>query len=419
MSRPVHRDKARLFFRGLGTIAVLLLVALVGIRVQGGGGVPGKTYTSVTARFDNIGMLNPRHAVTRDGVRIGEVTETRYTPDGAEVEMRLDGDVDVFRDATAEVTNKSALGRKTVALEVGTPEAGPLGDEVIPESQTVDSTALDDALAPLDARTRELLSSTLRETGAGVLGHQDDLNQLVRSAPELLDGASEVSLVLADPETELPELLRAANRLAGRFQGKGDVIAALVKDLDRTLAAVATDGGGPLGATLEAAPATLRQARSGLDRLRRPLVDVRATVERMRGGLDSLARSEPAIRAFLRTSVSPLDRLPGVSRVATPAVQDLEGLLADARPLVPQVARALASADLLLAGLSPYATDIGGLAAAHPMLSGRLGPGQHYFSAMLVMPGLYTASLPDPLVTQVPYPAPGGGAWSDNPGRGR
>ena len=58
MSRErIHRDDARRFVWGVGVIALLLLVAIVGGVVQTGGALPGRRYTYVTAVFDNVGVL--------------------------------------------------------------------------------------------------------------------------------------------------------------------------------------------------------------------------------------------------------------------------------------------------------------------------------------------------------------------------
>jgi phospholipid/cholesterol/gamma-HCH transport system substrate-binding protein len=100
--------------------------------------------------------------------------------------------------------------------------------------------------------------------------------------------------------------------------------------------------------------------------------------------------------------------VPDVSAVADPAVKNLVQPLRDAQPLVPQVGAALSDAQTLLFGLSPYAADAGMFFSHHDLLSGTLGPGKHYFAAMLTAAGLWSVNgLPDPTWVSEPYPDPG------------
>ena len=418
MPAPVHRDQARKFLAGVITLLVIGTVAFVGSTVQAGGELPGKGYTYVTAAFQNVGMLNPRQDVTQNGVRVGTVSSITYRDGVAVVTMRLDGQRDVYRDATASVHNASALGRKHVELNPGTAAAGPLGGQAIPLQRTDDSTALDDVLDTLDPQTRAGLGASLRELGGGTAGHSSDLHDFVQTAGPSLESVGRIAGTLTSPGAEVPQLLDSASRLAGRFQGHEADLAALLSQADSTFRAVSVDGGQPLGTTLRDLPPTLQAARQGLDALRGPLADARSAMSTLRPGADALGASTGDLRGLLREAVGPLRQVPGVSGKATPAVQDLTQTFADARPLVPQVSDAINAADVLLAGLAPYATDIGRFFSEHDLLSGSIAPDQHYFSAMLVLPGLYSASLPDPTVNRIPYPQPGGGAWRDNPAEG-
>lgn len=419
MPRPVHRKQARTFLIGIATLAVAVAFAWVGASVQGGGELPGKAYTYVKAAFDDVGMLNPQEEVAQDGVRIGQVDSVEYRNGRAIVTMRLDGKRQVYRDASARAANESVLGRKQIYLDPGTPSAGPLGDRTIPVSQTNDSGSVSEMLSVFDRQTREALRTSLLELGGGLAGHSQDLRDVVRAAPGLLDDFGEVSGALSSEQADLPSLLAAANRLAGRFEGRQRELSSLLEQVDTTFRAINVDGGQPLGDTVKALPTTLRQAREGLKTLNGPLADVRSAMTTIRPGGQALGASTEDLRVFLRESVHPLGKVPGVTEQAVPAVEDLTHTVADARPLVPRLSRTVADANVLLHGLSPYASDIGRFFSQHDLLSGKFAPNKHYFSAMLTMPGLYSASVDDPAADTEPYPPPGGAAWDDNRGGGR
>ncbi|HVW43594.1 MAG TPA: MlaD family protein [Amycolatopsis sp.] len=420
MPAAVHRDQARKFVIGVVTIVVIGVIGFVGARVQGGGSLPLKTYTNVSAAFGNVGLLQAEEDVTEGGVRIGQVTSIEYRDRQGIVHMRLDGDHQIYRDAHATIGNHSALGRKYVEIAPGTPAAGPLGDAEIPATQTTDSNSLDALFDVFDPQTRAGLDTSLQQLGGGMLGHSQDLHDVLSASPVLVTSLGDVTGTLASPDTDLPALLRSADTLTGRFQGHEQELSSLLEQTDTTLQALNVNGAKPLSDTIQALPSTLRQARAGLTSLNGPLADVQSAVTTIQPGGQALGASVPDLRAVLRDGTPVLNKVPGVAGQANPAVDDLTHTLADARPLVPKVSETLANADPLLAGLSPYASDAGRFFSEHDLLSGNYGPDKHFFSAMVAFPGLYNVSLPDPTSNSqvVPYPTPGGGAWAGQPNGG-
>lgn len=413
MTMPVHRDEARRFMFGIGTLALLVVVAIVGGIVQTGGALPAKKYTYVTATFSDVGILKTGKEVRTSGVRVGTVSEIEYVDGAAEVTLRLDGEQDIYDDATAFVGNVSALGKKYVDLDPGTADAGELGADGIPLEQTTPSTSVEDILGAFDPATRRQLQVALRELSTGLAGHGQDLNVVLARSPELLADLEVVTGALTSPSADLPGTLTSATRLVSRFRGREDQIAALMHNADLTVSALSVDDGDPLRRTVEALPPTLRDARGALDALHPPLADARVAVRDLRPGGEALGRSSGSLRAFLRNSVDPLERVPGIAEQAEPVVIDLTSTLADARPLIPRVSDGVQSLAELLFPAAPYAGDMGRFFSQHDLLSGTLGSDdQHYFAAMLTGAGLFSVNgLPDPLYGQESYPVPGT-AWN-------
>lgn len=419
MPAPVHRDEVRKVLVGVVTLVVAVIVGVIGAIVQGGGALPGRPYTYVSAAMGDVGILNPGKDVKQNGIEIGTVSAIEYEDDHAVVTLRLNGERKVYRNATAQVGNTSALGRKYVAFDPGTPAAGPLGHRTIPLSRTRGSQALEDAFAALDAKTRKALGASLRELAGGVAGHGGDLRSVLRSSPDMLADLGTVSSAATGPGADLPGMLRSANKLVGRFIGREAQLSGLLRNMQSTLSAVNVDNGAPLSATMSELPPTLRSAKQALDRLHEPVRDVKAALVDLEHGGKALGTATPDLRGLLREAVGPLAKVPSVSDQAVPAVDELTHTIADARPLVPRLAVTLGSADEFLHGLAPYATDTGRFFSQHDLLSGKIAPYQNYFSAKVTAPGLYSvAGLPDPVVGSEPYPEPGGGAWRDSPNSG-
>lgn len=412
-AQPIHRDEARNFVFGVGILALLALVALIGGIVQSGGALPAKKYTYVKATFSDVGILKPGKEVRTGGVRIGTVSDIEYVDGKAVATLRLDGDRDVYADATARVGNISALGKKYVDLEPGTSGSGGLDAHGIALERTEASTSLEDVLSALDPRTRKALQAALRELSTGLAGHGGDLNAVLARSPELLADLETVTAALTSPSSDLDGMITSADRLVARFSGRQEQVRALLRNSDRTLASVAVDDGAPLEATIHELPPTLVEARAALDALNGPLRDGHVALKTLKPGASALGRSTPTLRSVLRGAVGPLEKVPPIGASATPVLEDLTSTLADARPLVQPVSSAVNSLDQLLFPFAPYAGDAGRFFSQHDLLSGTLGSDdQHYFAAMLTGAGLFSVDgLPDPLYQREPYPEPGT-AWN-------
>ncbi|QXP91239.1 outer membrane lipid asymmetry maintenance protein MlaD [Methylococcus capsulatus] len=76
----------------------------------------------ITARFQNVGSLKPRAAVSMGGVRIGRVTSVSFDKKSYEavVEMRIDRQYDTLPDDTsASILTAGLLGEQYVGLTPG------------------------------------------------------------------------------------------------------------------------------------------------------------------------------------------------------------------------------------------------------------------------------------------------------------
>lgn len=393
----------------LGATVLLGMVGAYAFAYNAQNGLPWRDYNYVTVAFDETNGLRRGGDVRIDGVRVGHVRDTFYEDGEGRARLQLPGDLPVYRDATAEVRNRSALGQKLVELDPGTPEAGDL-DAVLPIEQTSASVELDQVLDALDADTRTALQTTLRSVGQGMVGRQDDLNDVLDAAPELLADLRTTAGILADPATDLDGLLHRADRLASRFTGREDQLERLTTQLDATFAALSVDGGRPLAELLERAPGTLTAVGPVLDDLVPVLADAEAALGQARPGLEALGAATPDLRAVLRDAVTPLDRVPGVSRDAVPAVASLTGLSADARPLAPSLRRALAAAETPLVQLAPYAPEI---ALWFTYAQSATDDGDENGNWLRFIPVLGVDNVsgvvpaPNPLTNRTAYPAPG------------
>ncbi|MFB9730328.1 MlaD family protein [Haloechinothrix salitolerans] len=385
-------------------IALILYLA-----VSAHTGLPWQESTTVRAAFTDTHSLMEGNEVRQNSVRIGSVSDIEYRDGRALVTMRLDGEHDVYGDARAEIWDFSSLGAKFVELYPGNPEAGRLADGTIPVAKTTSSADIHELFDVLDDRSRAAATSAIRELGGGAGGRSRDVRDFVRSAPDLADDLGSLSLTLSSDQTNLIGLLRSGDQLASRFAGRSERISKLVEQADSTLRALTIDDAGPLTETLRDLPGTLASLDGAFDALDTPLSDTRSAVARLRPGARALARAENDLRGVLRESVEPFAKVPAVATRATPAVGDLTGTFADARPLAKQVTRGFDDLAEPLSVLAPYAPEMGQFFVRGHSWTSQSIDGVNYARLGIVSPVLRTAGglLGPSSVPQNVYPKPG------------
>ena len=146
----------------IATGAVILAVALLFLGyavLNTGRGTVNGDGVRLTARFDRIDGLSNGADVRIAGVRVGSVTDTRIDPEtfSAELTMRVDRNLRLPDDTSAEVTSEGLLGGRYVSLVPGG------SDEVLADSgritQTQGSVSLESLLG------RFIFSVTQLNTG--------------------------------------------------------------------------------------------------------------------------------------------------------------------------------------------------------------------------------------------------------------
>jgi phospholipid/cholesterol/gamma-HCH transport system substrate-binding protein len=349
---------ARRFVTGLGTLGAAVVLGYVAFTANQGR-LPGTPVATVRAAFDDVGQLQPGSEVRENGITVGQVSAISLVDGKPLVTMELHGGAPVYRDGYAGIWDQSALAQKFVEVRPGTEASGPLGDGVLPVSQTESTHDVVQLLDVFDQPTRTALSGALRALGGGLAGYGPGLHEFVATAPTDLADVSTISTTLVSRQTDLPGFLRSADRVSDRFAGREQQIGELLAQTDATLRGLDVDGGQPLGETLDKLPATLVAARGALHDADQPLADLSAATGDLHSGAHSLGQATPDVRGVFREAPDPLGKVSGVAHDAKPAVDDLDDTLSDAEPFTPKLADALTSAAEPLKVLAPYAADMG------------------------------------------------------------
>jgi phospholipid/cholesterol/gamma-HCH transport system substrate-binding protein len=243
------------------------------------------------AGFDLIGFnkLNPPYVVkvqlaasggifsnaevTYRGVQVGRVGDLRLTPDGVEVDLRMEPDERVPRDTIAIVANKSAVGEQYVDLQPRSSGAPYLRDGDVIE--------LADTAIPIDIQTVLL-----------------NLDSLVRS----IDKQALTILV---------------SELGDAFEETGPVLQKLIESGDSLVAS--------LEAKLPETVTLIRQGEIVLQTARDTRSDFREFARGLAALSESLADADPDIRTLLTNGVTAARELEALLRPSQRALSTLLG----------------------------------------------------------------------------------------------
>lgn len=321
---------------GLATVTTFVVAVIFGLNATHGS--PIKERLTVEAEFDNVAGLMVGDDVRIASARVGYVEEMKVDDGNAVLVLKIDDpEQNLYADATAVVTDRSGFGQKFVSIDPGTAQAGESNGR-IERTNTIRAQDINELFNVFDEKTRGAANSTLSQFGGGMTGHTQDLNDLLSTAPGILENTAAVSNALAvNQANDFVGLLQSSDRLAARFKGRQQHAADVLDQMSAVLEGFAVDQGEPLGETLDDAPATLDKVESALDDLQEPLENTASAMEELRPGAEALADATPDLRDFMKDAVDPLRALPRVNKLGVPALESLTDLVHDARPLARQL----------------------------------------------------------------------------------
>jgi phospholipid/cholesterol/gamma-HCH transport system substrate-binding protein len=220
-------------------IFVLIILAILGyfvLKIEDVKIGRGSGTKTISAVFDSVAGLDNKSSVRVAGVRVGKVKDVRLRPDGkAEVDLEIDKDVQLHRNAVARVANLGLLGEKYIEIEPGTPDS-----PLIPEGQAVvlrgsQPASMDDVTNQVSAIATDVkaITESLRATVGGQAGQQrlDEIIENVRlvtiQVRELVAAnRSNVDATLANARAiseslrlEIPRLARSIEKTADSLGG--------------------------------------------------------------------------------------------------------------------------------------------------------------------------------------------------------
>jgi virulence factor Mce-like protein len=275
------------------------------------------------------------------GLNVGTIKSIGFAPDhhGVMLTMRITNpSVKIKRDATLSVYWRTLLGfNLEVALQPGSASSPPLGDGVIPLSQTQTQTGIDEVLQPLDRTGRQTVRTMLKEFNRGFQGPAAGA-AFDRLDPGLRYAAPGLDALRGNQRGDLSQLLVQTSAMMGAL-GRSEVdLGGLIDSADVTLGVTAARRA-DLGALVHDAPAAMTQTQATMARLRTTLAVLDPLVVQLRPGVRRLAPAAKVARAALAQ--------------ARPLLRDTRPLLHDLNPALRSLGVAGRSGTPLLSDLEP------------------------------------------------------------------
>lgn len=341
----------------LSLIAIAAVLGLVYIGFNAPNKIPGRSYYTVQAAFNNADNITGHYQVRLNGRLVGQVLDPRIEDGKAVVDLQLEPDVrPLLSDSKIEVRPRSAVGVRYVDITSGT-KGAPLDDGGrIPASQTSSTVQLDDVLGTFDTDTQVRARQFMRELGTGFAGRGEDLNEVQGEARPFLEDATSVMGTIADREGSMKSLIRGGGTLADALDPvrvqMGEGFAPEAKALRPFV-----DRKENLQKTLEVAPGALSSVRSDLTRVDPFISEVRGFARAVRPALTAAPSSLRQTSALLREARPGLRAADDTLRTAGRAVAPTLKLLAAIRPVLPNVESTLANATPIVASLGRHGCD--------------------------------------------------------------
>lgn len=259
--------------------------------------------TRIVADFERAAQLRKGDEVRIDGNIDGKVTDIEPAPHPEEARVTMEVDKDagaVYADARARLRVKTLLaGAFYVALDRGTPSAGPLGNRVIPSSRTSVQVEIEDVTdifrGPAVKGFQTLpgeVAKALEDPAAPAAA----VRTAAGVAPQATDGLRAVRG--ADPGRDLPEVVAATADTVRALDSDSGDLRRLVSGAAATLD-VTGRRAAEIRATIAAGPSVTRDLTTTLARLDGTLDTARGLVRRLEPSTADVAPTLRALRPAL------------------------------------------------------------------------------------------------------------------------
>jgi phospholipid/cholesterol/gamma-HCH transport system substrate-binding protein len=215
----------------IGVLAATFVLGGSAFALLLSGGVFADTY-SVTAYFSDAAGLKSGDDVKVAGLDAGKVGAVEIEDGKVAVQLKVNSDVEMPADSTAEIAIETLLGKKNVTLFSGSSSSLLAdGDEIGIESTRtpVDLIQLaDTSVDLLEASDADALQTFMEEVTKITSGKRTQITTLV-------NGLADVSAAIDSRSTELSRLIDSLRTVSGTFAERDETLVNMIDNYDVVL----------------------------------------------------------------------------------------------------------------------------------------------------------------------------------------
>jgi ABC-type transporter Mla subunit MlaD len=404
--RAAGKQRSRAFTLAVGFGVLAIAIGMFYVGYDAPNAIPGRSYYTLYALMNDADTLGPHYEVRIGGELAGQVLSAQLYHHQAKVELQLASSYKpLLSDSRIEIRLRSAFGIRYVDIIPGTHGKPLPNDATLRASQTSTPVDLDQVMDVFDPDTRARTQELLGELGTGLDGQGMNVNQTLGEAPGLMQNLGSVAAAINSRPGAMHALISSTQGAVAAFDPVRETLADGFQPEAQALQPFASEGGS-VEATLDQAPPTLSEVRTGLP----PVTALVAQVQGLAQAATPTLSAAPA--ALNQTSALLTDAQPGLRNadatlhLAARAVDPTLTFLQTAQPALPMIDDALAYVLPTVEYVAPRAC---GLSDAFTGWSEYMKWGTAYdnFIRFTITPtGSIVSGQPDASVLSNPYPGP-------------
>ncbi len=275
------------------------------------------------ADFGEATQLTSNADVRISGVNVGRVAGVE--PHGTTTRATIEIDhqyAPIAATSRAILRQKTLLGETYVEITPGQRSDPRLKDgSVLPSSQVLATTELDEILRALDPPTRRDLQKLLGGLAHGVQGRGEDLNDALGNVAPFSDDSTQLLTVLDSQHHAVERLVRDTGQVLDAISRRQGQLQTLVTAGDRVLATTAKRNA-QLTQAVQILPTTLAELRPTMDAVAATSVDAAPVIRDLRPGGRVFApalRDTALLAPRVRSVLVDIDALASAAREGLPA----------------------------------------------------------------------------------------------------
>jgi phospholipid/cholesterol/gamma-HCH transport system substrate-binding protein len=241
----------------------------------------------VYAIFDDVQGLVPKSRVLIAGIPVGTIDAIKLEGEKARVDLRINGDVKLYKNALVGQRSASLLGESLLVIRPGGPPAPEMkdGERIAAEPKPTKTDDVIQTVGQIADSVKKVTDQLERTFGTDEGGKQ--MQSALRNLTEALEG---VNRTIKANEEAVGHTLANVDQITSDAVPKIDKILAHVEEVTRNINAIVQQNGGDVSKGLSRVDDTVESIERSAQELEQVMKDVHTVTERTAKGEGTIGR---------------------------------------------------------------------------------------------------------------------------------